>query len=87
MRAESLGQGMPYLRGLMNEAEKKTEDIYESYSKWLLASDETDAMARYQERICMACKLRNQQKPKTAKRLEQTTQKQKGTPTDFIYDR
>jgi hypothetical protein len=78
---------MPYLRGLMNEAEKKTEDIYESYSKWLLASDETDAMARYQERIRVACKLSNQQKPKATKRLEQAPQKQKSAPAEFIYDR
>ncbi len=70
----------------MDEAEKKTEDIYESYSKWLLASDETDAMARYQERIRMACKLSNQQKSKAAKRLGKPTQKQKGAPAEFVYD-
>jgi hypothetical protein len=71
----------------MDEDKKKTEDIYESYSKWLLASDETDAMVRYQERIRMACKLSNQQKPKAIKRLGKTPQKQKGAPVEFIYDR
>jgi hypothetical protein len=71
----------------MDEAKKKTEDIYESYSKWLLASDETDAMARYQERIRVACELSNQQKPETTKRLVKAPQKQASASVEFIYDR
>lgn len=71
----------------MNDPQKKTEDIYESYSKWLLASDETDAMARYQERIRVACKLSNQQKPKTTKRLGKASQKQTRPSVEFVYDR
>jgi hypothetical protein len=71
----------------MDEAQKKTEDLYKSYSEWLLASDETDAMARYQERIRMACKLSNQQKPEAAKRLVKAPQKQTGASVEFIYDR
>jgi len=71
----------------MDETKKKTEDIYESYSKWLLASDETDAMARYQERIRMACELSNQQKPEAIKRLVKAPQKQASASVEFIYDR
>ncbi len=71
----------------MNDSQKKTEDIYESYSKWLLASDETDAMARYQERIRVACDLSNQQKPQATQRLGKTTQEQTRSSVEFIYDR
>ncbi len=71
----------------MNDPQKKIKDIYESYSKWLLASDETDAMARYQQRIRVACKLSNQQKPQATKRLGQASQKQTGASVEFIYDR